>query len=429
MKTVGIVVEYNPLHNGHVHHAREAKRAAGAEALVAVMSGPFLQRGEPAVCSKWARAEMALAMGADVVLELPSAFAVQPAEWFAFGGVSALHATGVVDALVFGSESGDIAWFRRLAALLAEEPPALKARLRERLAAGASYPAAYASAAAALAGGPDGSELAQPNNILGLQYCLALARLGSGIVPLTIPRRGAGFHDTAAQAPSPAAEAIASATAVRRLLLQASGAEGLAAAAPYLPPYAAAILRREWEAGRGPMDWERYAAPLFHLLLSRPPEAMRGIAEIGEGLEHRFRQLLPRLDYSRGGRIEQLVEAARTRRYTRTKLQRALTSLLLDRRKDELTQESLSRGVPYLRVLGFSGRGRELLKDMKRKASVPIVTKAAKAEQDELPLFGLDLRAAAAYASAMPVPDAREIFRDYYQAPLQTESAGVARPR
>jgi len=421
MRTAGIIVEYNPLHNGHVHHGREARRAAGADALVAVMSGPFLQRGEPAVCSKWARTEMALRMGADVVIELPSAFAVQPAEWFAYGGVSALHATGVVDALVFGSESGDIAWFRRLAALLLEEPPAFKARLKERLAAGASYPAAYAAAAASLAAGPAAAELAQPNNILGLHYCLALARLGSGIVPLTIPRRGAGYHDAAADVPA-AAGAIASATAVRRLLLRAPGAGGIAAAAPYVPAYAADILRREWEAGRGPMEWERFASPLLHLLLSRPPEAFRELAEIGEGLEQRFRQALPGLDYSRGDQVEQLIAAAKTRRYTRTKLQRALLSILLDRRKEELSRETLLRGVPYLRVLGFSGRGRELLKEMKRKAAVPVVTKAAKAEQDGLPLLALDLRAAAAYAAAMPAADAREVFRDYYQAPLQAES-------
>ncbi|WP_058303874.1 nucleotidyltransferase [Gorillibacterium timonense] len=418
MRTAGIIVEYNPLHNGHVHHYREAKLAASADALIAVMSGPFLQRGEPALCSKWARAEMALHMGADLVIELPTAFAVQPAEWFAYGAVSALEATGVADALVFGSESGSIAWFRELAALLRDEPPALKARLKERLAAGASYPAAYASAAASLADGPDAGTLAQPNNILGLQYCLALERLKSGIVPLTIPRLGAGYHDREA-ASSSAADGIASATAVRKLLLRERGAAGLAAAAPYLPDYTVRILRREWEAGRGPMEWESFASPLFHLLLTRPASAYAELAEITEGIEHRFLQAVPGLDFRRDDRVTQLLAAAKTRRYTHARLQRALLSILLDRRKEDVTREVLERGVPYLRVLGFSACGRELLKRMKESATVPVVTKVTK---EASPLLELDIRAASAYAAAYAKPDSRELLRDYYQAPLQTEA-------
>src|SRR5690606_20890785 len=121
LKTVGVVVEYNPLHNGHVHHLQQAKELTGADAVVAVMSGPFLQRGEPALVSKWARAEMALAAGVDLVIELPVAYSAQPAEWFAYGAVLILDKIGVVDTLCFGSESGDIRWLTRLAESLACE--------------------------------------------------------------------------------------------------------------------------------------------------------------------------------------------------------------------------------------------------------------------------------------------------------------------
>ncbi|MGG4503307.1 nucleotidyltransferase family protein, partial [Paenibacillus polymyxa] len=147
MKTLGIIVEYNPLHNGHVHHWKESLRITGAQRTVAVMSGPFLQRGEPAITDKWSRTEMALAMGVDLVLELPVAYAVQPAEWFARGAVTLLCATGIVDALCFGSESGDIAPLHTLACVLAAEPAELKAGIAQRLSKGASYPAAYAGAA------------------------------------------------------------------------------------------------------------------------------------------------------------------------------------------------------------------------------------------------------------------------------------------
>lgn len=131
--TVGIIAEYNPLHNGHVHHFTEAKRISGADRSVVIMSGPFTQRGEPAAVSKRARTEMALHMGADLVIELPVAYAVQPAEWFAFGAVSLLEATGVVDSLCFGSEAGTLGVLLPLAGFLAEESSALKEEIRAPL--------------------------------------------------------------------------------------------------------------------------------------------------------------------------------------------------------------------------------------------------------------------------------------------------------
>ncbi|WP_347231129.1 nucleotidyltransferase family protein [Paenibacillus sp. DMB5] len=142
MTTVGIIAEYNPLHNGHVHHFNEAKRLTGADTSIVVMSGPFTQRGEPAAVSKQARTEMALHMGADLVLELPVGYALQPAEWFAFGAVSLLEATGVVDSLCFGSEAGSLSGLLGLAEFLADESSELQEELRRRLALGASFPAA-----------------------------------------------------------------------------------------------------------------------------------------------------------------------------------------------------------------------------------------------------------------------------------------------
>ncbi|MCZ8512467.1 nucleotidyltransferase [Paenibacillus filicis] len=412
MRTVGLIVEYNPLHNGHYYHFQESKKVTGAEAAVCVMSGHFLQRGEPAVAGKWARAEMALAMGADLVLELPVAFSAHAAEWFAYGAVSALDATGVVDALCFGSESGDLGWLQEAAMLLHAEPDGFRGALQHGLKAGLPYPAAYSRAVAAFVPGAEESELAKPNNTLGLHYLIALRRLGSAIRPFTIPRTKAGYN----QADITDA-AIASATAIRRLLFEERSLEGIA---PYVPASTLAILKREQTAGKAPMSWERYADPLLLQLLGRSPEQLASYLEVTEGLEHRIGRVLAGLDF--GGeperRVEALTDKLKTKRYTRTKLQRALTRILLGHTKAELAPQTLRGGVPYLRVLGFSPRGRELLKRMKETAKVPVLTKVT---GEPSPLLQLDIRATSVYALGYDSAQPRDWFRDYYEPPVQAD--------
>ncbi|MEK5002437.1 nucleotidyltransferase [Paenibacillus sp. FSL P4-0127] len=413
MNVVGIIVEYNPLHNGHVYHFAEAQRLTAADAVIAVMSGDFLQRGEPAIVDKWARAEMALRLGADLVLELPIAYAAQPAEWFAYGAVALLEATGVATHLCFGSEAGALEALQPLAERLAAGGGALKAAVAEELATGASFPAAYAAAAARLlaggaAAGADAAAaralLEQPNNSLGLHYLIALRRLHSGIAPVTVRRRAAGYNDAA-----PTDARIASATAVRRLI--AGG--GLDAAAPYLPPFTADILAREFAAGRGPVTWENLAAPLFHQLLLASTEQLRACHEMTEGLEYRIKKALPLLEKPT---VSELLAKLKTKRYTYTKLQRTLLHALLQHPRDLLTPEALAEGPGYLRVLAFSNRGQELLKRMKKRAKLPVVTRAAELDHPQL---SLDIRAAAAYANGMPVRQAEQLFREYRQPPIR----------
>ncbi|GIP43681.1 UPF0348 protein YlbM [Paenibacillus sp. J45TS6] len=406
---VGLIVEYNPMHNGHVYHLEESKRLTQSSAVVAVMSGHFLQRGEPAIVSKWARTEMALTMGVDLVLELPAAYAVQPAEWFAYGAVATLHHTGVVDSLCFGSESGELAPLMELADLLASEPQALAPLLQQQLASGASYPAAYAAAAAALAPGSDPAGalalLKQPNNTLGLHYLIALRRLGSAIRPFTAQRTGAGYHDA-----MPGTGGIASATAVRRLLL---GEDGLAAAAPYVPAEVLAILHREWQNGRAPVDLERYRDALFTQLVTKSPEELARFGEVTEGLEYRLLKLLPQLPELS---IHALLEAVKTKRYTKTKLQRMLTHILLHHEKGKMTPDILRQGPHYIRVLGFTDRGQALLKEMRKKATLPIVIKTSAFEHDQLTW---DQQATAVYGMGMPKPDPRLLYRDFYEPPVR----------
>lgn len=411
---VGVIVEYNPMHNGHAYHLAEARRASGAEAVVAVMSGHWLQRGEPALMNKWARAEAALLSGADLVLELPAAWSAQPAERFAFGAVSALEATGIVDAFCFGSESGDIAELSRLADRLANEPAAFAALLRERLKRGMAYPAAYADACAALTGALETAEtLAAPNNSLGFHYLLARARLGSRMTPLTIRRAKAGFHDMSFGDAS-----IASATAIRARLLAAGDdpAAALAAVEPYMPAGTRRVLAREWEAGRAPMHWERYKLPLLHKLLTLPADRLAAFREVTEGLERRIKKALPELGAAPS--VERLLDALKTKRYTRTKLQRMLTAVYIGIEKED---GGAAAGVPYLRVLGFTGAGRALLARMKQSAAVPVITGVG---ADPHPLLALEAAATSAYALGYAAPTSYDFFADYYRSPVRCVEGG-----
>lgn len=411
MKTVGLVVEYNPFHNGHLLHLRRSLEVSGAEASVAVMSGPFTQRGEPALLSKRARAEMALAAGVDLVLELPILYAMQPAEWFAFGAVSLLDATGVVDSVCFGSESGEIAPLTELASRMeGGETPAMREALRQALAAGLSFPAAYAKAASEQGGGDSAAAaalLGNPNDTLGLHYVLALRRLASTLAPLAVRREQAGYHD----AGLPAGGSIASATAVRAAIARGEG--GLSEAAAYLPASSLRVLRREAEAGRLlASGWEALAQPLFAALMTRAPEELALVPEAAEGLEHRIAAALPRLPEPG---VEALLAKVKTKRYTRTRLQRLLAHALLNHRGQVFDRDSLARGPQYLRVLGFSPKGRLLLKRMKKTAKLPVALRAADFPHPQLTL---DVQASAVHASAFPSPNIREMYADYYAPPI-----------
>ena len=409
MRTVGLVVEYNPFHNGHLYHLQQSKKLTGAEAAVAVMSGHFLQRGEPALADKWARTEMALRAGCDLVLELPVAYSSQPAQWFAFGAVAVLHATGIVDAICFGSESGDIEALQAAAQVLADEPETLARELKKRLRQGLPYPSAYTEAAKSLLSerGLNGIafSLEQPNHTLGLHYLMALRKLRSPIVPYTVRRIKSEYNQT-----DITDAAIASATALRRQLAETGSWDRIA---PYVPASTLEILEREASRGRAPVDWECFAHPLFHELLRSRPEELARHAEVTEGLEFRLRRAALRLSE---WRVEALVEAVKTKRYTRTKLQRVLTRILLGHTKEQLSRERLAGGVEYIRVLGFTERGRMLLKEMRKKAAVPVVLSAARGKWAFLEM---DVRASAVYALAFRGASPADVMRDYTQPPVR----------
>ncbi|MHA0855918.1 nucleotidyltransferase [Paenibacillus sp. CMAA1364] len=408
---VGIIVEYNPLHNGHIHHYSRAKELSGAKHCIAVISGPFLQRGEPALISKHARAEMALAMGVDLVIELPVSYAVQPAEWFAYGAVSLLEATGIVDYICFGTEEGSLHQLAPLAKQLASENNEMKKKLVQCLDQGMSYPKAYSAAAEfSYTNNTEQEEvnylLQQPNNTLGLHYLIALERLGSNIIPLTIPREGAAYHDA-----SITSSPIASATAIRKLVLQ----DHMDATTSYIPVYTQEIMQREFAAGRGPVHWESFRQPLMHLLMTQTLSQLSSLSEVTEGLEYRIKKLLPNLTQFT---VEDLLHSLKTKRYTHTKLQRMLTHILLHHTKEEMCSAELVKGPGYLRVLGFNKSGQQLLKQMKKTSTLPIVVKPSVVTHHHMER---DLQAAAAYANGYSQPQTHDIYPDYYEPPIMRQ--------
>lgn len=354
MRTVGLITEYNPFHNGHLHHLQESRRVADAEVAVAVMSGHFLQRGEPALVDKWLRTRMALAAGVDVVVELPFPWACNSAPRFAQGAVVALDALGCVDALCFGSEAGRLESLQFCADLLQRHADELAKRTASLLRSGMTCPEARAQVLAQLAEDPVVAELLRsPNNILGIEYLIALRQSGSPMKPLTVPRIGAGFHDLEVVG------TIASATGIRHRLAEGN------AVAPLLPGPVHALLHRALEAGQT-VDEE-----ILHRLLvariGRGPASLSGLYQVEEGIENRLGEAA---DQSRSYR--DLVDAVKARHLTRTRIQRLLCYILNEVGRGEM-EEFLAAGPLYLHLLGCSQMGRVFLAGCRKRLQVPLI--------------------------------------------------------
>ncbi len=361
-KVAGIVAEYNPFHRGHAYHIAETRRLLGEDcAVLCIMSGDFVQRGDVAVFDKYARAEMAVRGGADLVLELPLCWSLSPAEAFAHGAVSLLESTGVVTHLSFGSECGDLS--RLLAAAAAQRTPAFLEAFHSALASGVSYPRAQELAARSAA--PQIAELlTQPNDTLALQYLQALWAIESEITPLAISRVGAG-HDAAGESDYPSASWL-------RERLRAG--ERVSAWVPHLPEAEPVFL-----------------ADLEIAILSRlrmlPKAAFAALPGNSEGLEN----VLYKAVHS-AATLDEILAAAKSKRYPMSRLRRMLLCAALGVKNDAQT--------PYLRVLAANEQGRALLHDMRKTATLPVITKPADARENEA--FRLTADAHDLYVLAQP---------------------------
>lgn len=382
MKNASIIAEYNPFHLGHqwqVACTREKLVPGGG--IVCVMSGHWVQGADCAITDKWTRARLALQGGVDLVLELPTPWALSSAESFARGAVEILSATGVVDLLSFGSEEGEVAPLQAAATCLDSEE--YRQNLRQYLEEGISFPAARQRAVQTILGG-EGDCLSNPNNNLGVEYLRAIARLNSPMQAMTVLRRGAGHGS------GELVEGFASATEIRRRLRgnDWSGAES------FMPQGTMDVLKEEDCA-----SLNRCEVAILAKLRTMDEGDWSALPDsgAGEGLPLRL------MDCARKATsVEEFLTLAKTKRYTHARLRRLLLWAFLGVRAEEKPAHP-----PYLRVLGMNERGRTMLKEMKGKATLPIITKPASVRslgEDAQRLFEMESRYTDLYALTLKNP-------------------------
>lgn len=433
MNTVGLITEYNPLHNGHIYHLNEARVKSGAEIAIAVMSGNFVQRGEPAVIDKYSRAKAAVDSGVNLVVELPAFYALSSAEGFAAGAVLTLEALGA-SSFVFGSECGDINLLEKCAEIFINEPSDFQAALKNNLSLGHSYPKARHMALSAIYGN-ELSEIADsPNNILGIEYIKAVRKYNLAIRPLTIKRVHNNYHDTSLD------NEISSATAIRGTLanLPSGGISSHISYrinndvnnnlnnninnnlnddinfAKYMPQSMFSLVNEKFGL-TAPITAEDFSM----LLNYKIADIMYKCGNVKEAFCNEMcryidmtQDLANRLFtvHKDGMTFSEYADALKNRQYTMTRIQRLLMHIILEFTVD-LKVKYESGAVPYIRILGIDNRGREYLNSVKKSAEAPIITKTANYKQ----LLSEDIYAASIYNQAVAGKYKQTAFDEFRQ--------------
>lgn len=340
MNILGIIVEYNPFHNGHLHHLKEAKKATGADYVVAVMSGNFLQRGLPACLDKFTRAKLALLHGVDIVIELPVLFATSAANTFAHGAVSLLNDFGATH-ICFGAETPDINMLRTVA----KENSAVSERVQQGLATGMSYPRALDCAI--------DNQVFTPNNILGIEYLRAIDALGSNIQPIAIQRN----------------TTLKSATSINQQIISSS----LHEVCDNVPTATLQELQKV-----APISLDNFSH-IFQYKVAKEKKELAKYLDVDEGLENRIISKT-----AEAYNLTELLALIKTKRYTMTKLQRMATHILLDITKEDMLKIPTP---PYVKILGMRREAQHLLNSVK---AVPLIVNI-KSDMTKLSTTGYDL--------------------------------------
>ena len=380
MKAVGLIVEYNPLHNGHLHHIEQARLKSNAEIVVAIMSGNFLQRGEPAIVDKFTRAKMALKQQIDLVFELPTVYAIQHSDLFAYGAIRILDALHV-DQVIFGSEQGEINSFTHAIQLIDQNRPLYDAELQKQLNQGHSYPMANKFALEALSSDrlPD---LTMPNNILGLSYLKAQQQINSELKIDTIKRIQSDYHQSELSYP------ITSATSIRNQITDSL--IGQTSASLAMPLSSFQLLKDYWQTAESFHNWELYFTLLKYRILIDSVDQLIAINGITEGLEYRLKKMI----HSSHTFVE-FLNKIQTKRYTKTRLQRLFVHLLLQLTKEDM-QHQLERvdQIDEVRLLAMSKNGQAYLNHLKQSSDLKIVSQLSRNLSDRMMI---DEKAAAIY--------------------------------
>lgn len=337
MKTMAVICEYNPFHNGHKYQLNHHKEVLGADCVICLMSGSFVQRGAPAIYDKWTRAKDAIENGADLVIELPVVYSAQSAQRFAQGAVKLLDKLGVVNYLSFGSECGDINALMKVSEIISSQE--FKNLLDEKLTTGISYPMARSKVFKEHFPSSDIDLISNPNNILALEYINTLNSIRSSVKSVTLTRN---FN-------------FASASEIRAKISNNEDVDRL------IPT----TVRKTY-------DEKVYDSLVLYHFRKEKPEALRKICDMAEGLEYKFKKAS-----QTATSCGELAESVKSKRYTRTRIDRICANSLLGIETFHTEIEP-----QYARILAFNSRGRKLLANMKKTSDIPVITKLADAKPD-----------------------------------------------
>ena len=372
MNILGLVVEYNPFHNGHLYHLKKSKEITNATHTVAIMSGNFLQRGEPALFDKYTRAKAAVENGVDLVIELPTLFACQSAEIFSHGAIATLNSLNCINSVCFGSEVGNIDMLYTIANILVNEPNDFKLSLKSYLKEGMLFPTARSNALfdyinknnlVNISKEDLLSILNSSNNILGIEYIKSIIKLSSNIKPYTITRVKSEYNSEEINS------SICSATAIRKSLKNNNDVTLLS---NVVPNKTYNIIKDSIDNKFNPMFDEYYFEILSSIIL-RDFNNLNKYFDVNEGIENKIYQSL-----FTSSSLNDLHNSIKSKRYTLTKIKRILNNILLGITKDNVNLVKDIDTVPYIRVLAFNNKGREIIKSIKNNSEINIINKFSK---------------------------------------------------
>ena len=363
-KVIGIIAEYNPFHNGHLYHLQKSLQETGSSYSVAIISGNFTQRGSTSLIDKWTKTEIAIKNGIDLVIELPLLYSISSAENFAEGAIKILNSLKVIDYLSFGSESGDISTLNIIADTLYKEPKAYKNILSHELSKGLSFPKARENALLMYLNDIRrfSNTLSSPNNILGIEYLKALKKLKSPIIPITVERYNAGYHDTTYNGN------VASATAIRNIVKN----NGWDILRKVVPENTFSTLLESIKVGHVVPDLSVFEKQIIYNLRKMSIQEIAELPDVSEGLENAIKNAANSCNS-----VVEFLNIVKSKRYTNTRLQRILLYALLGITKKDM--DLSKKTIPYIRVLGFNDKGKYLMSEIaKANPKLEIITSVKK---------------------------------------------------
>ena len=375
MNVTGIITEYNPFHLGHLHHLKECKKNTNCNGVICVMSGNFVQRGMPAIMDKWERAKIAVKNGVDLVVELPLIFSISSAETFAYGAVALLEKTKIVNNLYFGSEHGNVLDLNKIASVIIKEPIEYKNTLKKELAKGVPYHYARLTSLKNYFNDINLEEIiSSSNNILGIEYLKALIRLNSPIKPYTLKRIGSNYND------ENITSLYASATSIRKTL-SFNDFDKIKEVLPKESYEEIINLKNTDYKFVYPED----IFPFLKYKILTEGENLSKLSQLKEGLDNKIKK-----EILNSNNLNEFILNIKSKRYTYTAISRALVSFFIGMENFSL-DDIKNSSIEYIRPLAFNERGSKILKEIKNKESVKIITKLPKNIENSM--LSLDLLA------------------------------------